>query len=42
MAGGIMGVLSLVPWGTLIEKAPVIYEGASKLLLNVRPQPEKR
>lgn len=41
MAGGFVTALSLVPWGTLLDRAPAIYEAASKLLLNLRHSREE-
>lgn len=41
MAGGFVTALSLVPWGTLLDRAPAIYEAASKLVLNLRRSREE-
>lgn len=32
---GMIGVLTAVPWGTVIEAAPAVVEGAAKLLRSV-------
>ena len=41
MARLFVTALSLVPWGTLLDRAPAIYEAASKLVLNLRRSREE-